>query len=1021
MTVPLFQKRPNQTMNIEQYEKEGRGRYARFAETVANILQAALQGEGRYRLQQIAHRAKAVESPRRKLQHRGVEAAAVSVEMQVKDLAGCRVILYTDADVDRFSRSGLLQQNFAIDWDQTKVHHPTAPTADAASLFRSINYVVRLTDQRATLPEYKEFAGMLCEVQVQTSLNHAWSEMAHDTIYKKPELAGFGRALMKNIEARMADIMRNHLVPAGHEFQKVVNDFERLASGKNLFDQGAFEALASAPSNNERFDVLQRFRDYVLPNYDDHRAVQDQVRAAMSDVIVAARSTPIRPIDTPYGPMDGHKATQVIDVALDVVDAISRIEVESVERTFDLLLSSYPSASTDEERKRFKESGEKLAQNERSIWQNAGPIVQRVLTDRIARVDMQTLFSAEPITLAALDQVLKPEIEGMSSTYDKVTLYFGPVVPSDDLRSVRSKAINTLKSMFSAAPDEGAKRRIWQVMSTATRLPTSGQFGDDLVLMVLENSRAIVDLLRTVALTTSFEFRQEVEHDLLWLYRHNVGPENEAAPISDARKLLTESILAFRDEANSDADFVVYRTLVGFESVFPPAWDDERFGFEEVERYRSDRIVEYVAQLNGETADYWFGVLERCAQTKSNDLATWPTFARFLEQLATAQPDIALSYVQRASSSLATFMPAILQGLEQGPKAAAAEALINRWISEGRHLQQIFHCQHLAKSPKAEVFVAALAAAIRGGNDSAVLRAIEASSARHEDVNGGLLANVFMPALQYLSDRGNTSWVHYIRPVSSKSRIFDELDEVQVDLILGALVPIPKIDYQAEDLLTTLGRKRPERVVDFFGQRMQHQRTAGERYEEFPFKFYRLHEVLSTIPAYLVKSARAWLQADGSALFVYRGGKLIADVFPNVTAELEDILLGVISPQDRASLELVIGILRNYEGQTFTHRILQALVDALEPGDPLLAHVRIALEETGVMRGEFGAVEAYQRKRDEVHGWLSDSRQRVVLFADNYIRELERIIAFEQRRAENELEMRKHEFGTDEQEGQAGG
>lgn len=74
---------------------------------------------------------------------------------------------------------------------------------------------------------------------MQTILNHAWSEMEHDILYKRPRLEGFGGRLMSDIEERMQKIMRDYLIPAGYEFQKVINDYERLSSGKELFDEGA--------------------------------------------------------------------------------------------------------------------------------------------------------------------------------------------------------------------------------------------------------------------------------------------------------------------------------------------------------------------------------------------------------------------------------------------------------------------------------------------------------------------------------------------------------------------------------------------------------------------------------------------------------------------------------------------------------------------------------------------------------------------------------------------------------------
>jgi ppGpp synthetase/RelA/SpoT-type nucleotidyltranferase len=114
-----------------------------------------------------------------------------------KDLAGCRLVFYTNSDAGRFQASGIITDNFVVDWDRTKIHHPHPQASEAVELFISNNYVVRLKDSRVALPEYADLRDIWCELQVQTTLNHAWSEMAHDTIYKVPELQGFGGALVQ--------------------------------------------------------------------------------------------------------------------------------------------------------------------------------------------------------------------------------------------------------------------------------------------------------------------------------------------------------------------------------------------------------------------------------------------------------------------------------------------------------------------------------------------------------------------------------------------------------------------------------------------------------------------------------------------------------------------------------------------------------------------------------------------------------------------------------------------------------
>ena len=259
-------------MDFNTYEQEKQSDYEALAKVVALILDSVICADHTLRLQQVQHRAKEPMRLLEKLEKLGC-VDSKKIETDVKDLAGCRLVFYTNADVRRFLNSGRVAENFDIDWGRTKIHHPNPDSENTSDLFISNNYVVKLKEDRVAWPEYARFHDMWCEVQVQTTLNHAWSELAHDTIYKNPELKGFGQKLFETIENRMNTIMREYLIPAGYEFQKVVDDFERLSTGKELFDQGALVALGDCDNNNDRYDCLRRFKEYVLPYYDNLSSV----------------------------------------------------------------------------------------------------------------------------------------------------------------------------------------------------------------------------------------------------------------------------------------------------------------------------------------------------------------------------------------------------------------------------------------------------------------------------------------------------------------------------------------------------------------------------------------------------------------------------------------------------------------------------------------------------------------------------------------------------------------------------
>jgi len=194
-----------------------------------------------------------------KLQERGL-LESESIETEIKGLAGARLIFYTNTDVDRFLNSRLIPENFQIDREATKIHHPTKENEGVR--YQAIHYTGWLSEERAKLPEYAKFKGMRCEIQIQSILNHAWSETSHDIIYKNKPRGGFGSKAMKSIANRFNQIMDRYLLPAGYEFQRVQHDYERLQQGKELFDRDAIRTLEAAKSNNERHELLSSLKEH---------------------------------------------------------------------------------------------------------------------------------------------------------------------------------------------------------------------------------------------------------------------------------------------------------------------------------------------------------------------------------------------------------------------------------------------------------------------------------------------------------------------------------------------------------------------------------------------------------------------------------------------------------------------------------------------------------------------------------------------------------------------------------------
>ena len=120
-------------MNFDEYEKRYETQYAEFARIVRDILEKAIDdADGVPRPQSIQCQAKKADHLKLKLEARGLLDAPF-IEDEIKDLAGARLIFYTNTDVDAFLNSRLIPENFEVHWDETRIHHPIRKTRTNAT------------------------------------------------------------------------------------------------------------------------------------------------------------------------------------------------------------------------------------------------------------------------------------------------------------------------------------------------------------------------------------------------------------------------------------------------------------------------------------------------------------------------------------------------------------------------------------------------------------------------------------------------------------------------------------------------------------------------------------------------------------------------------------------------------------------------------------------------------------------------------------------------------------------------
>ena len=202
-------------MILEEY-REALPRLEQLKEDVLAKLHATLEQSGLI-VTAIEARVKTEESLAGKLSRKGVKYTTLS---DITDLVGARVITFYTADVDRIA--SMAEQLFEIDW-QNSVDKRRLHELDSFG-YNSLHYICKM-------PGYD----FRFELQLRTTLQHAWAAINHDTGYKSG--IEIPREYLRRIN-RLAGLLEL----ADDEFSRIrteITDYRRRV--QNLVQKGQLD------------------------------------------------------------------------------------------------------------------------------------------------------------------------------------------------------------------------------------------------------------------------------------------------------------------------------------------------------------------------------------------------------------------------------------------------------------------------------------------------------------------------------------------------------------------------------------------------------------------------------------------------------------------------------------------------------------------------------------------------------------------------------------------------------------
>ena len=623
-------------------------------------------------------------------------------------------------------------------------------------------------------------------------------------------------------------------------------------------------------------------------------------------------------------------------------------------------------------------------------------------------------------------------------TFDSWTFERCPLQISNDLKLIRSSVIKILIELYdlinkSDISDKIEKNiTIINALDKAFRSDSQPKKLDEnyykISMMILENSKEVVNFYITKIAEKNYKLTQIIENYLARILHYGISKLDKDKPedlvLIKANNELNILIEKFRDTAWLDEEYVIYRDLIGatdFILTLKSYWGDNCLDSKGI-------IEKYVKSIDEENFEIWLQRIFALIKKESHERLF--NIHELLYLLAKAQPDLCLEALKNKSSDIEelnknglanNFISPILLGLIL-KKRDVVEDLISNYIDKDLYLKECASILSRDNGTNFNLREKLLDKTIQSGKNIDEINDILLKFITN---NSGLEVskdskNFILKIIKELIKNNNHGWVAFCWLSNLIGKTIEDLNNLEdVDIVIEALIEIKEINYEVEDVLARLAINYPDKVIDFFENRLIKEKSKeSDSYCAIPYELSndKLKIELGKKIDKLFEIGKKNFVKD-KALFVYRWCRLIKIIFDDFSQNFVDKLIFFANENSGDQIKFVLKVLngltelQDCKDVESLKKICKTIIkNPLYKEEIFFNDLFQIITSTGVVMGKYGFAEALEKKIEEFKDWENDEEDCVRNFYKKFVKILEEDSKKERAKADDFEELRKYEF-----------